>query len=89
MGPYFMQSRFWIDKIKGLSPNHVFVQKSKWPYSMQNKFGMDKIHGSHKLEWLYVLFPVRIYFTSSKKVTDYLYIKGIGCVFKQKKIYDG
>ena len=35
---------------------------------MQNKFGMDKIQGSHKLEWLYVLFPVRIYFTSSKKV---------------------
>ena len=39
---------------------------------MQNKFGIDKIQGSHKLEWLYVLFPVRIYFTSSKKVTDYL-----------------
>ena len=54
------------------SKNHVFVQKSRWPYSMQNKFGMDKIHGSHKLEWLYVLFPVRIYFTSSEKVTDYL-----------------
>ena len=47
---------------------------------MQNKFGMDKIQGSHKLEWLYVLFPVRIYFTSSKKV------KGIGCVFKQKNM---
>ena len=62
-----------MDKLKGLfQKNHVFVQKSKWPYSMQNKFGMDKIHGSHKLEWLYVLFPVRIYFTSSKKVTDYL-----------------
>ena len=55
---------------------------------MQNKFGMDKIQGSHKLEWLhvYVLFPVRIYFTSSKKVRDYLYVKGIGCVFKQKNI---
>ena len=52
---------------------------------MQNKFGMDKIQGSHKLEWLCVLFPVRIYFTSSKKVRDYLYVKGIGCVFKQKK----
>ena len=39
---------------------------------MQNKFGMDKLQWSHKLEWLYVLFPVRIYFTSSKKVTDYL-----------------
>ena len=41
---------------------------------MQNKFGMEKIQGSHKLEWLhvYVLFPVRIYFTSSKKVRDYL-----------------
>ena len=50
---------------------------------MQNKFGMDKIQGSHKLEWLYVLFPVRIYFTSSKKVTE---VKGIGCVFKQKNI---
>ena len=48
---------------------------------MQNKFGMDKIQGSHKLEWLYV----RIYFTSSKKVRDYLLVKGIGCVFKQKK----
>ena len=48
-----MQSRFSIDKIKGLSPNHVFVQKSRWPYSMQSKFGMDKIQGSYKLEWLY------------------------------------
>ena len=48
---------------------------------MQNKFGMDKIQGSHKLEWLYVLLPVRIYFTSSKKVTDY-----IGYVFKHKNI---
>ena len=38
---------------------------------MQNKFGMDKIQGSHKLEWLYVLFPVSIDFTSSKKVRDY------------------
>ena len=54
------------------SKNHVFVQKSRWPYSVQNKFGMDKIQGSHKLEWLYVLFPVRIYFISSTKVTDYL-----------------
>ena len=47
---------------------------------------MDKIQGSHKLEWLYVLFPVRIYFTSSKKVTDYLQVKGIECVFKHKNI---
>ena len=53
---------------------------------MQNKFGMDKMQGSHKLEWLYVLFPVRIYFTSSKKVTDYLLVKGIGCVFKHQNI---
>ena len=53
-----------MDKIKGLSPNDVFAQTSRWPYSMQNKFRMDddKIQGSHKLEWLYVLFPVRIYF---------------------------
>ena len=42
-------------------------RNSTLPYSMQNKLGMDKIQGSHKLEWLYVLFPVRIYFTSSKK----------------------
>ena len=27
---------------------------------MQNKFGMDKIHGSHKLEWLYVLIIIII-----------------------------
>ena len=54
---------------------------------MQNKFGMGKIQRSHQLEWLYVLFPVRIYFTSSKKVTDYLKVKGIGCVFKQKINY--
>ena len=73
--PYSMQSRFCVDKLKGFSKNHVFVQKSRWPYnpySMQNKFGIDKIQESHKLEWLYVLFPVRIYLTSSKKVTDYL-----------------
>ena len=69
---YSMQSRFWIDKLKGLFQKSCFVQKSRWPYSMQNKFGKDKIQGSHKLEWLYVLLPVRIYFTSSKKVTDYL-----------------
>ena len=62
------------------------VKIDRWPYSMQNKFGMDKIQGSHKLEWLFVLFLVRIYFTSSKKVTDYLWVKGIGCVFKQKNI---
>ena len=30
--PYSMQSRFWMDKIKGFSPNHVSVQKSRWPY---------------------------------------------------------
>ena len=57
--PYSTQSRFWMDKIKGLSPNHVSVQKSRWPYSMQSKFGMDKIQGSYKLEWLY---GIRIYF---------------------------
>ena len=55
---------------------------------MQNKFGMDKIQGSHKLEWLYVLFPVRIYFTSSKKVTDYLYVKALDA-YLDKKIYYG
>ena len=54
---------------------------------MQNKFAIDKIQESHKLEWLYVLFPVRIYFTSFKKVTDYLPVgKGIGCVCKPKNI---
>ena len=57
--PYSMQSRFWMDKIKGLSPNDVSVQKSRWPYSMQSKFGMDNIQGSYKLEWLY---GIRIYF---------------------------
>ena len=57
--PYSMQSGFWMDKIKGLSPNHVSAQKSRWPYSMQSKFGMDKIQGSYKLEWLY---GFRIYF---------------------------
>ena len=56
---YSMQSRFWMDKIKGLSPDHVSVQKSRWPYSMQSKFGMDTIQGSYKLEWLY---GIRIYF---------------------------
>ena len=50
MSIYFMQSRFGMDKIKGLSRNHVFVQKSRWPYSMQSKFGMDKIQGNYKLE---------------------------------------
>ena len=53
-----------MDKIKGLSPNHVFVQKSRWPYSMQSKFGMDKIQGSYKLEWLY---GIRIYFHITQK----------------------
>ena len=48
--PYSMQSRFWMDKIKGLFPNHVSAQKSGWPYSMQTKFGMDKIQGSYKLD---------------------------------------
>ena len=38
-----------MDRIKGLSPNHVFVQKSRWPYSVQSKFGMDKIQGSYKV----------------------------------------
>ena len=67
-----MQSKFWMDKIKGLSPNHVFVQKSRWPYSMQSKFGIDKTQGSYKLEWLYDYMASGYIFTSSKKVTDYL-----------------
>ena len=28
------QRKCWMDKIKGLYLNHVFVQKSRWPYSM-------------------------------------------------------
>ena len=48
-GHHSMQSKFWMDKIKGLSPNHVFAQKSRWPYSMQSKFGMDKIQGSYNV----------------------------------------
>ena len=43
------QSKFGIDKIKGLSPNHIFLQKSRWLYSMQSKFGMDKIQWSYKV----------------------------------------
>ena len=50
---------------------------------MQNKYGMDKIQGSHKLEWLYVLFPVRIYFTSSKKVVCRL--KALDAYLNKKK----
>ena len=54
---------------------------------MQNKFGMDKIQGSHKLEWLYVLLPVRIYFTSSKKVTDYICrLKAVDVYLNKKNI---
>ena len=45
---------------------------------MQNKFGMNKIQGSG-----YMYYSLSEYI--SKKVTDYLYVKGIGCVFKQKK----
>ena len=66
------QSKFWMDKTKGLSPNHVFVQKSRWPYSMQSKFGMDKIQGNYKLVWLYEYMASGYIFTSSKKVMDYL-----------------
>ena len=66
------QSKFWMDKTKGLFPNHVFVQKSRWPYSMQSKFGMDKIQGNYKLVWLYDYMASRYIFTSSKKVMDYL-----------------
>ena len=40
-----MQSRFWMDKMKSLFSNHVFVQNSRWPYSMQSRFWMDKIKG--------------------------------------------
>ena len=82
--PYSMQSRFWMDKIKGLSTNHVFVQKSRWPYSMQSKFGMDKIQGSYKLGWLFGYLTSGYIFTSSKEVTDYLQVKGLWSVFKQK-----
>ena len=67
-----MQSKFWMDKIKGLSPNHIFVQESRWPYSMQSKFGMDKTQGNYKLEWLHDYMASGYIFTSSKKVTDYL-----------------
>ena len=62
---------------------------------MQNKLGMDKIQGSHKLEWLYVLFPVRIYFTSSKKgngLPGCVFIILPGCVldaYLNTKIYYG
>ena len=87
--PYSMQSRFSIDKIKGLSPNHVFVQKSRWPYSMQSKFGMNKIQGSYKLEWLYGYMTSGYIFTSSKKVTDYLYRLKAYDVYLNKKIYYG
>ena len=59
-----MQSKFWMDKINSRSPNHVFVQKSRWPYSMQSKFGMDKTQGNYKLEWLYGM--VIVYLTKSK-----------------------
>ena len=51
---------------------------------MQNNFGMDKIQGSHKLEWLYVLFSVRIYFTSSKKVRT-CRLKALDAYLNKKK----
>ena len=61
-----------MDKIKGLSPHHVVVQKSRWPYPMQSKFGMDKKLRSYKLEWLYGYMASGYIFTSSKNVMDYL-----------------
>ena len=38
-------SKFWMDKIKRLYPNHVFVHRSRWPFSMQSRFWMDKMQG--------------------------------------------
>ena len=49
---------------------------------MQNKFGMDKIQGSHKLSGY-------MYYSLSEDIShhlNYLYVKGIGCVFKHKNI---
>ena len=60
-------------QIKGSFPKIMFLFKSQDGHILCRIYlELDKIQGSHKLEWLYVLFPVRIYFTSSKKVTDYL-----------------
>ena len=59
-----MQNKFGMDK---LQESHKLVDKLQESHKL-----VDKLQESHKLEWLYELFPVRIYFTSSKKVTDYL-----------------
>ena len=65
-----MQSKFWMDKIKGLSPNHVFFVKS------QDGHILCRV----KLEWTKYRVVISwsgymasgYIFTSSKKVTDYL-----------------
>ena len=44
-----------MDKIKGLSPNDVFAQKSRWPYFVQSRFWMDKLKG---------VFPNHVLFKS-------------------------
>ena len=49
-----------MDKLKGLSPNHVFVQKSRWPYSMQNKFAASPQNTGESLVGV-VICIIRIY----------------------------
>ena len=61
------QSKFWMDKIKRHSPNHVFVQKSRWLFSMQSKFEIDKIQGRYKVGVVICLALSGYIFTSSKK----------------------
>ena len=56
-----------MDKIKGLSSNHVFDQKSIWPYSMESKFGMDKIQRSYKVGVVIRIIPFQDIFSHHLK----------------------
>ena len=62
-----MQSKFWMDKIKGLSPNHVFAQNLRGPYSTQSKFGMNIIQGSYKVGVVICISPDQDIFSHHQK----------------------
>ena len=53
-----------MDKITGLSLNHVLVQKSRWLFSMQSKFGMDKIDSDSDSDYLFNINMYNIIFNS-------------------------
>ena len=76
-----------MDKLRVFSKNHVLFKSQEGHILCRINLEWTKYRGIISRSGYICMYSLSEYISHHlKKVTDYLYVKDIGCVFKQKNI---